>query len=126
MNVLTIIAAPALDRHGESLPGLFDARLGDRLLVHASRQPFLDGCRALLELGYPGDAIAVMRHAGSDTDCLRAKIGGAARLTVKTAGNGRPIFALDGGREGAAATTTAPNQNCDPRAVAAPETELAS
>jgi hypothetical protein len=78
----TIIAASAFDRDGIRLHGKFDALLGDRLLVHATRQPFLDGCRALLELDADPDASVVLQHTGSATVSLRAKIGVAAKLTV--------------------------------------------
>jgi hypothetical protein len=33
------------------LPGKFDAQLGERLLVEASRTPFCDGARVLLAQG---------------------------------------------------------------------------
>jgi hypothetical protein len=85
----TIIAAPAFDRDGKRLHGKFDARLGDRMLVHATRQPFLDGCRALLdELGADPDATVELNHASWDTVSLRAKIGVAAKLTVAERAHG--------------------------------------
>src|SRR5450759_1501882 len=63
----------------------FSARLADggRVIVRSSRQPFLDSARRLLDLGYDPTALLVLRHAGSETDCLTAKIGAAAKLTVK-------------------------------------------
>jgi hypothetical protein len=91
-ELFTIIAAPAFDRDGNRLHGKFNARLGDRVLVAASRQPLLDGARALLELGYDLNATVVMRHAGSTIDSLRTKIGDAARLTVEECSDGRPRF----------------------------------
>src|SRR5262249_3095268 len=79
---ITIIAAPAFDRDGIRLHGKFDALIGDRLLVQATRQPLLDGACALLDLGADPDAGVVLQPAGSDTVSLRAKVGVAAKLTV--------------------------------------------
>jgi len=62
--------------------GYFDASLSDgRVLVRASRQPFLDAARRLLDLGY--DPAAVLSSGG-----LTAKIGVAAKLRVKEDRNG--------------------------------------
>lgn len=73
--------------------GRFDAHLeGGALLVAASHQPFLDGCRALLAAGVDPSTIAIMRHAGSATDALRATVGVAAGLTVEDDRFGRPRF----------------------------------
>ena len=67
-----------------SWPGCFAARLGDGLvLVSASKQPFVDAARRLIDLGYAPTTMLVMRHAGSDTDCLTAQIGAAAKIRVK-------------------------------------------
>jgi hypothetical protein len=67
----------------------YEARLGDgRVLVTASKQPFVDSARRLIELGYDPATVLVMRHAGSDTDCLTAQIGAAAKLRVKEDRNG--------------------------------------
>jgi hypothetical protein len=64
--------------------------------------PVLAMCRELLRVGAgPDMALAVYRN-GIVALNVRA-IGEAARLTVRSAGNGRPIFALDGAQEGAAA-----------------------
>ena len=50
-------------------PGRYDACLDDgHVLVTASRQPFFDAARRLLDLGYDPTTVLVMRHAGSDTD----------------------------------------------------------
>jgi hypothetical protein len=76
-SVVIITAAP-LGR-----PGYFQARFSARVLCAATRIPFLDGARRLLELGYEPDTIIVLRHADSDIDCLRATIGVAAKLTVR-------------------------------------------
>jgi hypothetical protein len=79
---VVIIAAPALDRAGLRLAGKFDATVDGRVLVHATKQPLLEGCRVLLAEGVDPDAVAIMRHAGSSTDALRAKLGAAAKVTV--------------------------------------------
>jgi hypothetical protein len=71
---LTITVTPTAKRSGR-----YDARLGDgRVLVTASKQPFVDAARRLIELGYEPTTVLVMRHAGSDNDCLTAQIGAAA------------------------------------------------
>jgi len=64
-------------------PGRFVVRLGDQVLAASSRQPFLDAARCLIDLGHPPNSILTMRHAGSDGDALRSKIGAAARLMVR-------------------------------------------
>jgi hypothetical protein len=90
MTTITIIVATA------SSSGQFTAKLasdGD-VLVTSSRTPFLDAARRLLEIGFSPKTLAVMRHAGSQVDSLRATIGDAAALTVTSAGNGRPVFAV--------------------------------
>jgi hypothetical protein len=72
-----------------SRPGCFAARLGDGLvLVSASKQPFVNAARQLLDLGHEPTTLLVMRHAGSDTDCLTAQIGVAAKLRVKEGRSG--------------------------------------
>ena len=78
-----LVVSPALHKNGGTIPGKFDARLGERLIVEASRIPFCDGARVLLAKGLaaPGDLL-IMRHAGSDHDALRAAVGVAAKLTV--------------------------------------------
>ena len=65
--------------------GLFDARLGGRLLC-TSRQPFLAAARVLVSEGHDPDTVLVMRHAGSQVDALKAKLGAAAKLTIKEDG----------------------------------------
>jgi hypothetical protein len=72
-------------------PGHSEARCNGRLLC-VSRQPHLDGARALLALGCSPQAVIVTRRG--NIDCLRSTVGAAARLTIKEkdAGNG-PSFA---------------------------------
>jgi len=92
---LVITVSPATNADGQraySKRGpLFDCKVEGRLIVERSHQPFLEGARWLVELGYDPEALLVMRHAGSDLDSLRATIGAAARLTIKER-NGAPRF----------------------------------
>jgi Fe2+ transport system protein FeoA len=88
--------------------GRYAAALADgRTIVRSSRTPLLDAARRLLELGADPDAIITMRHAGSEIDSLRARIGVAAGLAVREDRGGpefvrhRP-FALDDVRAGTA------------------------
>jgi hypothetical protein len=75
---LTLVVTPC-----PSSANKFEARLeGQKQILCISKQPFLDGARALLEQGYDPGLILMMRHAGSDFDSLRGKLGVAATLTV--------------------------------------------
>ena len=89
---VAILALAAVGPHGERPPGLYDAYLGTRLLAARTRQPFLDGARALVALGFDPGTTVVLKHIGSDTECLRARLGVAARLTVKERDRGRVTF----------------------------------
>jgi hypothetical protein len=92
--VLVVSPAPRKSRQGGTIPGKFEARLGERLIVEASRTPFCDGARVLLAQGLaaPGDLL-IMRHAGSGCDALTAAVGVAAGLTVKEeTADGKPRF----------------------------------
>jgi len=81
-NMVMIAVAPTVGPRGRQ--GYFDARLGDgRVLGKPSKQPFVDAARRLLDLGNDPTTVLVMRHAGSDTDCMTAQIGVAAKLRVK-------------------------------------------
>jgi len=63
--------------------------------------PVLVLCRQLLAAGLDPDSAMEVYRAG--TLALRVRtLREAARLTVKTAGNGRPIFAVDASCRGAA------------------------
>lgn len=87
-TVLILIRETAL-RHGQ-----FEARLeSGRAVVKSSTTPFCDAARVLLGLGYSPDTVLVMRHAGSQTEALRAPIGVAAGLEVAE-GYFRPFRAL--------------------------------
>jgi hypothetical protein len=64
--------------------GRFEARLdGDDRVLCVSRTPFFDAARELVANGYDPNLTLIMRHAGSDTDSLRAKLGTAASLTLE-------------------------------------------
>jgi hypothetical protein len=82
-QALLLVVSPALDAEGARTRGTFDGAVDGRVVVCASRQPFLDAARALLAEGLDAAATMVMRHAGSNTDSLRGPIGKAARLDVK-------------------------------------------
>jgi len=88
---------PRLDRtHGHAVvitavsmgDSRFEAWCGSQLIVARTREPLLEGARALLAAGYHPDTIAVMRHAGSDVDVLTARIGTAARFYIEESGHG--------------------------------------
>src|SRR5580692_139103 len=66
----------------------FEAWCGGQLIVASTREPLLDGSRALLAAGHDPDTIAVMRHAGSDVDALTARIGMAAQFYVEESAHG--------------------------------------
>jgi hypothetical protein len=71
--------------------GRFEAWCDGRLIVACTREPLLAGARALLAAGHDPTTVAVMRHAGSDTDSLTARIGTAAGFYVEESAHG-PIL----------------------------------
>jgi hypothetical protein len=86
-ETMMITVTPTAGSRGRR--GYFDATMADgRALVRASRQPFLDAARRLIDLGYDTATVLVMRHGGSDADCLTAQIGTAAKLRAKEDRNG--------------------------------------
>src|SRR5262245_48510829 len=64
-------------------PGCFSAAINGEMLIISSRQPLLDACRRLLDAGVDPNSWVVMRHAGSEVEGLRGKIGILARLAVE-------------------------------------------
>lgn len=75
---VVIIVAPV------SHQGRFTASLTDgSVLVASSRQPFFEAARQLIKLGYDPATVLVVRHVGSDIDCLTATAGEAAKLAVR-------------------------------------------
>jgi hypothetical protein len=95
--------------------GRFSARFDGRVLVASSRQPFLDAARVLLAEGRDPSIILTMRHAGNPTECLRARLGVAAGLTVREEDGRPPRFArwrpLHLG-DGSARTAVRPRSEC--------------
>jgi hypothetical protein len=63
--------------------GRFTASIDGRVVVESNRQPFLETARVLIAEGYNPSATIIMRRAGSTVNALRAKLGAAARLTVR-------------------------------------------
>jgi hypothetical protein len=72
-----LIVSPIFGR-----PGFFRAIIGNREIVAASRQPFLDGARALIRSGTDPATTIVMCHEGSDHDAMTGRASAAARLRV--------------------------------------------
>ena len=62
--------------------GHFSAELARDKVVLSSRMPFCDAARVLLDRGADSNSWLVLRRSGSDTDCLRGKVGVIAKLTV--------------------------------------------
>lgn len=81
-STLTIIVTPAPT-------GRYQSRLdGDDRVLCISGTPFFDAARKLVAQGHDYDTILLLRHEGSETECLRAKLGMAASLTVEETGYG--------------------------------------
>ena len=59
-----------------------------RQVLCLSMTPFFDGAREPVTHGCDPNAMLILRLAGFDTDCLRAKLGTAASLTVEEIGYG--------------------------------------
>src|SRR5262249_38048915 len=69
----------------------FSASVNGQILVISSRQPLLAACRWRLDAGGDPTSGVVMRHAGSEVESLRGKIGILARLSVEDRpGGGKP------------------------------------
>jgi hypothetical protein len=78
-------------------------------LTVCSHAPVPELCRRLLSSGHDPDR--PLHAYRGETLCLRVRsIGEGARLAVKTVGNGRPMFALDGCAGGAAASLVRKNK----------------
>ncbi|KQP95283.1 hypothetical protein [Methylorubrum extorquens] len=68
--------------HTTNKTGVYQAYVGDTLLC-TSRQPFFDGAREMLKLGYPAETLVNMRRGGrAYPSFLPTTLGNAARLTV--------------------------------------------
>ena len=70
--------------------GRFQAVLAgnDELLAASSRQPFVDSARVLKAKGNDGNTLLIMKHLGSDSAALKARLSIAARSTVEEGPNG--------------------------------------
>jgi len=78
-TVLILVLSPATSGNGN-----FEARLdGADYVLCVSRTPFFDAARELVADGYNPDTDLILRHGDSGMDCLRAKIGAVASLTVE-------------------------------------------
>jgi hypothetical protein len=81
---LIVVATPAPRGAGR-----FEARLdGCDHVLCVSRTPFFDAARQLVADSYDPNVTLILRHAGSDTDCLSAKLGTAASLAIEETGYG--------------------------------------
>jgi len=78
MSEIEIVIAAA---GGQRQADVFTAHWGDILLA-TSRTPFFDSARKLLEIGAEPSDLLIMRHQGSSTPSLRARIAVAAKLAV--------------------------------------------
>jgi hypothetical protein len=73
--------------------GRYKAVLADgTVLLKSSRQPLLDGARALLAQGIDPETVLVMARKSTGTESLRAKVGDAAKLTVQEGDRVGPRF----------------------------------
>ena len=100
-------------------PGCFSAAVNGEILVISSRQPFFDACRSLLNAGADPNSWVVMRHAGSDVEALRGKLGILAKLSVEDDRLGRPNFrSWRGARSDGAASPIAQPENSELEAAA--------
>ena len=104
-------------------PDHFDAVVNGELLVRSSRTPFCDVARVLLYRGVDSNSWLILRHAGSQTDSLRAKVGVAAKLTVKEPDRGRAHFARY--VPFSPSPVKPPARNSDPALVTGPGAEAA-
>jgi hypothetical protein len=96
LSDVIITVAPSYDQKGNrrysSRKGpCFDAMIGTRTLC-SSPQPLLDTARILLKSGTDPATRLILRHVGSDTDCLCTTVGAAAKLTCQE-GDLPPRFA---------------------------------
>ena len=90
-----IVIRPALDMDGRqrmSYRGpLYEASFEGRLILEASHQPFLDGCRELMRRGIFGPA--EMWDEIRPYPRMVGTVEGAAKLTLRDPDNGRVGFA---------------------------------
>lgn len=76
---LVIIVRPSsLTGRGQRYDALFNGRP-----ICNSLTPFYSAARKLIEQGHDPHSLLVMRHEGLDMDCLRQRLGYAAKLAVR-------------------------------------------
>ena len=86
MRKIVIIVEPVAGR-----PGYFAAAL-DGVGLCISREPLLSAARELIRRGVSPDTILAMRHAGSDHDALRGRLGALAMSTIADNRHGTPVL----------------------------------
>src|SRR4051794_6611864 len=74
-KTIVIVAVP-------SGSGVFDAFVDGFQICRWRREPHFTAARVVLAKGYSPATTVLLRHAGSDTDWLRAKLATSAKLTV--------------------------------------------
>jgi hypothetical protein len=84
-KIIRLMVMPCKPELHRKWAGVFEVKLGETIICR-SRQPFVDGARALLAMGYDPEMVLVMRHATTGTDALKAKLRVAAKLAVDTSG----------------------------------------
>jgi hypothetical protein len=72
----------------------FVAEMDGRRLCEPTDTPLLNAARVLLSEGFSPDEVVGMVHRGSDEPALTARIGEAAKLTVKNDMRSGPVFVL--------------------------------
>jgi hypothetical protein len=82
----------------------FDCYVGGQFLLRTT-QPLCDAARLLLTHGHEPDACLIMRRKGREQADLRARLGIAAALTVKSDVCGKPVFVHWKGAETTAAAS---------------------
>jgi hypothetical protein len=93
MEVFEPPTKPLILSVNEIRAGRFEARLeGDKRVLCVSRKPFVDAARVLVTDGFDPTTMLVMRRVGNDVDAWRARLGIAAKLTVRESGDGPPRF----------------------------------
>jgi hypothetical protein len=78
-KTVMIIVTPTTRRPGHYNAGLEDGSV----IVQASRQPFLDAARALINHGVDPSIILEMWHQGAAHHSLRAQLAHAAKMAVE-------------------------------------------
>jgi hypothetical protein len=72
--------------------GHFSAVLDGATIVPKSRQPLLDGARAIHSTANSTRALVMQYSSSPGKDCLRTTVGTAAGLRVRDNKSGMPVF----------------------------------